>query len=210
MKFLLSGILLLSTTLSFGQKARIVSECTIVYSLTVENESTSSDMLQTLNGASKVVYIKGSKSRADLESPSYSLSIFSDTRNDTTVVLRRLGNSKYISFLTDAQRREKNKRYEGITFSPTSETKTILGYECKKMVAKLKDGSVYNVFYTPTIIPSSRQYEYQFADLPGLALEYETESEDGNTRYKFTAQKITLTPVAAAKFDIPTSGYRIL
>ena len=65
-------------------------------------------------------------------------------------------------------------------------------------------------FIPPAIIPSNREYEYQFKDLPGFALEYETNSEDGKVKYKYFAEKITLTPVLAAKFDLPKSGYRIL
>ena len=61
--------------------------------------------------------------------------------------------AKYISFLNENKRKEKNKRYEGITFAPTAETKTILGYDCKKVVAKLKDGTTYNVFYTTSNHP---------------------------------------------------------
>ncbi len=81
---------------------------------------------------------------------------------------------------------------------------------CKKVVAKLTNGSAYNVFYTPSITTSNKQYEYQFKDLPGLVLEYEEESEDGKTKIKYSATKMTLVPVPAAKFDLPKSGYRIL
>ncbi|MEJ7683983.1 MAG: hypothetical protein WKG06_40250 [Segetibacter sp.] len=77
-------------------------------------------------------------------------------------------------------------------------------------MAKLTNGSAYNVFYTPSIIPSNKEYEYQFKDLPGLVLEYEEESEDGKTKIKYSATKITLFPVPDAKFDLPKSGYRIL
>jgi GLPGLI family protein len=125
-------------------------------------------------------------------------------------VLRELGNTKYISFLDSDKRNEKNKKFEGVTFVKTDETKTILGYDCKKVIAKLKDGSTYNVYYAPAIIPSNRDFEYQFKDLPGFVLEYESEAESGKSRIKYSASKITLTPVASAKFDVPKSGYRIL
>lgn len=192
------------------QNARIVSECTIVYNLSIEDGNSSPELLQSLKGASKTVYLKGSKSRTDLVSPSYSLTIINDTKKDTTIILRELGSTKYMTFLDEAKKLEKNKKFEGITLLPTNETKTILGYECKKVVSKLKDGSTYNVYYAPSIIPSTREYEYQFKDLPGLALEYETTSEDGKMVYKFTAVKISMIPVQAARFDIPKSGYRIL
>ena len=52
------------------------------------------------------------------------------------------------------------------------------------------------------------EFEYEFKDVPGLVLEYET-VEDGK-QIKYTATKINLSPVQTSKFDIPTSGYRIL
>jgi len=196
--------------LAVAQNARVVSECTIVYNLSLEDGSASPQMVQSLNGATKVVYIKGAKSRSDLISSNYSFTILNNNKTDTSVILREIGNAKYISYLDANKRLEKNKRFEGVTFTTSNEKKTILGYECLKAVAKLSDGTLYNVFYTPLLIPSNKEYEYQFRNLPGLALEYETGSEDGKTTYKFTATKINLMPVKAAMFDIPTSGYRIL
>ena len=190
--------------------AKIISECTIVYNLSLEDANSSPELMNALNGSTKTVYIKGSKSRTDLNTSSYTLSIINDARSDSTVVLRVLGNTRYMTFLNEAKKREKNKKFEGIVFTNTGSTKTILGYECVNAVAKLQDGSTYNVFYAPSVVPSNREYEYQFKDLPGLALEYETESEDGKQKVKYTAVKIVLTPVQASKFDLPKSGYRVL
>lgn len=208
--WVLSLILSVGISIAHAQTAKLISECTVVYNLSVEDTKGSPELTQAMNGATKTLYIKGSKSRSDLVSSSYTLTSFSDTKTDTTVILRVLGNTRYMTFLTEQKRLEKNKKYEGIIFTPTSETKTILGYECKKVVAKLKDGSTYNVYFAPTIIPSNREYEYQFKDLPGFALEYETELEDGKIKFKYSAVKIILSPVQAAKFDLPKSGYRIL
>ncbi len=66
------------------------------------------------------------------------------------------------------------------------------------------------MFYTPSIIPSNKDYEYQFKDLPGFVLEYEAESENGKWKAKYIAAKITFTPVASSVFDVPKSGYRVL
>jgi hypothetical protein len=78
------------------------------------------------------------------------------------------------------------------------------------VIAKLTDGSSFNVFYTPSIIPTNLQYEYQFKDLPGFVLEYEALTEDGKSKINYSATKITLVPVPVAKFDLPKTGYRVL
>ena len=115
-----------------------------------------------------------------------------------------------MSYLSPQKKQEQNRKFEDITFTKTGETKTILGYDCMKVIAKLKDGSSYNVYYASTIIPSNLDYEYQFKNIPGFVLEYETESDDSKTKIRYTATKITLTPVPASKFELPKSGYRIL
>ncbi len=207
---LLCAAFVLHTFSAFSQTGKVITDCTITYNLTVENANSSPELIKSLNGATKTVYIKGTKSRTDLVSPSHTLTIINDTKVDTTVILREIGNTRYMTFLDEKKKIEKNRKYEGITFTPSGETKVILGYECKKVVAKLSDGAAYNVFYAPALVPSNREYEYQFKDLQGLALEYETQSDDGKMKYKFTAVKIVLTPVVAAKFDLPKSGYRIL
>jgi GLPGLI family protein len=197
-------------TKSFAQESRIISDCTIVYDVSVEDPKVAASVLKATSGTTKVVYIKGGKSRSDLETPNFKQIMIYDSKNDSTVILRELGNNKYISYLDGNKRKEKNRKYEGIKFNKTSEKKTILGYECDKVIATLADGSNYDVYYTTSIVPSITGYEYQFKDIPGFVLEYEAEFEQGKTKVKFTASKINLVPVPVAKFDVPKTGYRVL
>jgi GLPGLI family protein len=192
------------------QPAKILSECTVVYELSVQDTKGDTELKKSMDGATKTLYIKGTKVRSDLNSSSYTQTTFSDSKTDSTVVLRELGKAKYMSYLSKQKRDEQNKKFEGIVFTKTGETKAILAYECTKVVAKLKDGSTFNVYYAASIVPSNTEFEYQFRDIPGFVLEYETESEDGKTKIKYTATKISITPVPASKFDLPKSGYRIL
>jgi len=210
-KQLLALVLLIAFVYNgIAQNAKIISECTVVYEVSVDDEKADPRVLKAMAGATKVLYIKGSKTRSELISPNFQQAIIYDSKTDSTIVLREFGNSKYLSFLNEDKRNEKNKKFEGVKFTYTDETKTILGYECKKVIATLKDGSAYTMYYTPTIIPSTRDYEYQFKDLPGFVLEYEAELENRKSKVKYTATKITLTPVASVKFDVPKSGYRVL
>ncbi len=193
-----------------AQEPKLITDCTVFFNVAVEGNKVDPRVAKSMAGTTKVLYIKGSKSRSDLITPGFKQTMFADAKTDSTVILRELGNTKYISYLAESKKKEQNKKYEGIKFDNTNEKKTIIGYPCKKVVAKLADGSAYNVFYTPFITPSNKQYEYQFKDLPGLVLEYEEESEDGKTKIKYSAIKITLDPVPDAKFDLPKSGYRII
>ena len=204
------AVSIFSIHIAFAQEARQIADCIVSYEVSVQDSKADPQVVKVMSGAIKTLYIKGSKSRSDLETTGFKQTTLFDTRTDSTVILRELGNNKYISYLSASQRKEKNKKYEGILFANSPERKTILGYDCKKVVAKLANGSTYNVYYAPSIVPSNTEYEYQFKSLPGFVMEYEAESEDGKTRVKYTASKITLTPVPNARFDIPRSGYRVL
>ena len=207
---ILFASLLLNGAFAQRQDQKIVSECTVDYSVAVENTKEDSAFIKSMSATTRTLYIKGTKSRSDLETPNFKQSIIFDSKTDSSIILRELGNTKYISYLDGNGRKEKNRKYEGIKFGATTDRKTILGYECNKVIATLSDGSTYEVYYTSSILPSAGDYEYQFKDLPGLVLEYEATFERGNTKVRFTAQKITLVPVPVAKFDIPKSGYRVL
>lgn len=212
MKKIFAGIILIlfGCFTTVAQEAKLISDCTVFFDVVAEGSKSDPQVVKSLEGTTKVLYIKGTKSRSDLITHSFKQTTLTDSKTDSIILLRELGTTKYISYLNGSRMREQNKKYEGIQFNSTSDKKTILGYECKKVVAKLADGSSYNVFYTPSITTPNKQYEYQFKNLPGLVLEYEEESEDSKTRIKYTASKISLLLVPAAMFNVPKSGYRVL
>lgn len=195
---------------TFAQETKIISDCTVNFDVAVQDAKANAAVLKTMFGTTKIVYIKGTRSRSDLETPNFRQTMIYDSKSDSTIILRELGNTRYISYLDGNKRKEKNKKYEGMKFTKTNEKKTILGYDCSKVIANLADGSAFNVYYTPAIVPSTTEYEYQFRDLPGFVLEYEAEFEHGKTKVTFTASKISLVPVPVAKFDVPKTGYRVL
>jgi len=201
---------LLTGTSVYAQEQKTVSDCTVTYHIDIQGAKADPALLKAMSSTERTLYIKGTKSRSELQTPNFMQAIIYDAKTDSCVVLRELGNTKYISFLDGESRRQKNQKYEGMKFTSTGENKTVLGYECKKVVASLADGSSFEVYYTPSIVPSVVGYEYQFKDLPGLVLEYEAAFEKGNTKVRFTASNINYTPVPVAKFDVPKTGYRVL
>jgi len=203
-------LLFLSSYTCIAQSGKVKSDCTVSFDVKVQDNNADPQITKAMLGATKVLYIKGSRSRNDLITPGFKQITLIDAKSDTAVILRELGNTKYLTYLYGDKRRDQNKRYAGIEFDDTGEKKTILGYDCKKVTAKLANGSTYSIFYTTTLTPSNTIYEYQFKDLKGLVLEYEGDSTDGKTKIKYIATKITLLPVPNAMFDLPKSGYRIL
>jgi GLPGLI family protein len=187
---------------------RIVAECTVTYSLSTD-EGNDKDWIETLKSSTKTVYIKGFNSRSDLVSPAFTQSVFFDKSNGTAVVLRILGNNKFITRLDTSGWHQLNRKFDEAVLTMDDEKKTILGYECKKASLQLKDGNSFTLYYTMAILPSVREFEYQFKNIPGFVLEYETSEKDGK-KVHYTATKINLNPVSTSKFEIPNSGYRVL
>ncbi|TKK67003.1 GLPGLI family protein [Ilyomonas limi] len=199
-RYYLLFFFLIITSFVFAQPAKTIGECTITYTIKIANDT---------GDAIKTLYIKGKKTRSEVESPSFTQTIIYDNKTGEATILRELNGEKYLSTFNAAQWKEKNKMWEGLKVKLTNESKTILGYNCKKAVAATKTGRSFVMYYTTAFAPSASENPYQFKNIPGLILEYESETGEGKN-IMFKATKINFSPVPAAKFEIPTSGYRIL
>ncbi|MFT3936051.1 MAG: hypothetical protein QM726_20640 [Chitinophagaceae bacterium] len=185
-----------------------VSELTLVYDAVITTGDNQPKLADAFDGATTTVYIKGSMSRSEMNSALASFTSIHDAKTGGTVVMQEISGQKLLIRMTAENWKDKNKRYDGISFSNTSETKNIAGYKCIKAVATMKDGATFTVYYTKEIIPDNSEYDVQFKNLEGLPLEYEL--TQGNLKIKYTVSKINLNPVPASKFDIPKTGYREL
>ena len=203
---LLLLLLQLGSAPIFSQKK--VAELTLVYDATISTGDSQPKLADAFDGATTTVYIKGTMSRSEMTSALASFTSIHDAKTGAAVVLQEISGQKLLIHMTAENWKDKNKRYQGISFANTSETKTIAGYKCIKAVATMKDGSAFTVYYTKDIIPENSEYNEQFKNLEGLPLEYEL--SQGALKIKYTVSKINMNPVPASKFDIPKSGYREL
>ncbi len=194
--------LLLFISVKINAQQRTVAECTVNYTITTDSASSS------MKGTTKTVYIKGNDARTDVISSAFSQTTFYDKASGNVVVLREIGNNKIMTKLSKTQWIEKNKKFDDATVELVGDTKVILGYECKKAIIKTTDNTSITVYYATAIVPSVKEFEYQFKNIPGFVLEYQMEEVGKNIKY--TASKISLSPVSSSKFDVPVTGYRLL
>lgn len=199
-------IFLFNTLCLSAQK--IISEGSLIYNISVQTGSQEPKMADMLDGAATTIYLKGNQSRSEMISGLGSEVTIHDATKGTGTVLKDYSGQKLMITLTKEDWIKKNRKYEGLSFDSTKETAVIAGYNCKKVIALLKDGTSFVVYYTPDLIVANKDYEYPFKTLPGLATQYEWQS--GKTVFKYTLSKVSFDPVPASKFDIPKSGYRIL
>ncbi|HEV7621172.1 MAG TPA: DUF4412 domain-containing protein [Flavisolibacter sp.] len=198
---------LLAVYSAYAQKK--FTEGTIFYDIVINTGSQKPQNADFFDGATSVVYLKGNKSRTEMISSLGTQATIIDEENNSIVILKEFGAQKYMIKLTSSDWKDANKKYEGVkfTFSP-DENKTILGYNCKKAIGKLEDGTTFTVWYTPDLLLENKDFQYANRNLPGLAMEYETNM--GNTKVTYTVSKISFSPVSASKFDLPKSGFRVM
>lgn len=205
-KILLVSVTLLLATMTEAQKK--VAELMLVYETSITTGDSQPKLADAFDGATTTIYVKGNMSRSEMSSALASFTSIHDSRTGTAVILQEISGQKLLIRMTAENWKEKNRRYENISFVSTNETKTIAGYKCIKATATMKDGSVFTVYYTKEIIPENAGYSAEFSNLDGLPLEYEL--TQGSLKIKYTVSKINMNPVPASKFDIPKSGYREL
>ena len=181
-----------------------ISELTLVYDYSVTVEG--GNKLQGVGNASHTIYIKGNKSRSEMTNQLFSSTSIYDANTGFGVILKELSGQKLLIRMNPDNWSEKNQMYDGIVFKSTGETKVIAGYNCIKATGQTSAGAVVTVYYTKELVPENKQYDPLFKTLAGLPLEYEL--TNGNVKISYRFSKMSLNPVPASKFDIPSSGYR--
>jgi len=191
---------------AFSQKN--FSEGSIVYNVIVNTNDPNPKLADGFDGATNTIYIKGKFSRSELVSVFGTQSTIIDGKTGNVEVLKEYGDKKYMISMTPADWTEANQKYDSVTFTYENEYKTIAGYNCQKAIGKLKNGETFIVYFTSDLLPENQNFQYSNKNLPGLALEYE--SNLGKNKVIFSASKISFDPVPASKFDIPKTGFRVM
>ena len=195
--------------IGFSTKAqKKFTEGTISYDIVINTGTARPQAADFLDGATSNVYVKGNKSRTEMISSLGTQATVIDGASNTITILKEYGDQKYLIQLNPTEWKDANKKYEGVDFVISNETKNIIGYNCKKAVGKLSDGNTFTVWFTPDLLPENNEYQTANKNLPGLAMQYETAM--GNLNVVYTVSKISFAPVPISKFDLPKSGYRIM
>lgn len=206
MKFSFLIVLLSLSLFTFAQKR--FSEGIINYDIIIKTGSDKPQAADFFDGATSTVFLKGAKSRIEMVSALGTQATIMDETKNAVNIIKEYGEQKYLIQLTPANWKDANKKYDGVTFAYINESKKVNGYNCKKAIGKLSDGTTFTVWYTPDLVPENRNFQPVNASLPGLAMEYE--ASIGNLNVTYTVSKISFSPVPAAKFDLPKAGYRII
>ncbi|ANI88289.1 hypothetical protein A9P82_02600 [Arachidicoccus ginsenosidimutans] len=199
-------ILIFCSCLYRGYAQKIIGDCTITYKVSAKEDSANSN---TIKNAYKKFYVRGGLSLTEINFENYQQSTICNQNGDNVYILYHVGGQKYLSVLSKEAWAKQYEKYKDIKLQTLNETRSILGYECKKAIATLKDGTKISLYYTPELKTNVPENPYEFDNINGLVLKYEAEIRN---KYKitYTASSIDFNPVPATKFIIPKEGYRIL
>jgi GLPGLI family protein len=204
--FLVLAVSLISAKDVVAQKR--LTEATISYDIVINTNNTTPQAADLLDGATSVIYLKGNSSRSEMVSSLGTQSTIVDGKTGHVTVLKDYGEQKYMINLTQANWKESNKKYEGVTFTYVDEFKTIAGYNCQKAIGRLTDSSTFTVYFTKDLVPVNKDFQYLNKNLPGLAMEYEASL--GKMKVTYTVASVNFNPVPQIKFDLPKAGYRVM
>src|ERR1700730_17575461 len=89
------------------------TEGTIYYDIVINTGDAKPKIADMFDGATSIVYIKGSKSRSEMVSSLGTQSTIIDSKTGSVIILKEYGEQKYLIQMTQENWREANKKYEG-------------------------------------------------------------------------------------------------
>ena len=151
------------------------------------------------------ISIKGNKSRIDKSSGMGNQTIITNYSEKNRVVLIDIMGQKLAIKETTAEIQKENEKDPIGKIEITSETKTIVGYLCKKaIVTTEQDGekTVYEAWFTSELGSKDINFDRSiFKDIDGLLMEFSTK-EDGNLQ-KLNVTGIEKKSISDKDFEIP-------
>ncbi|MEY3178774.1 MAG: hypothetical protein RJB42_1015 [Bacteroidota bacterium] len=184
-----------------GQKR--LSEGSISYSvLTFQDNQRIGDSLTAQH------FFKGAHTRTDLIGGMGKTTTLYDSREAIGAIVRDFGSQRILIPLDASAWSDKNAWYNPDSIVYINEQQTVLNFPCSKASINLSNGDFMHVWYTTAVVLDNKDTEFQMGELPGLVLSYEYQK--GTTKVVYTGINLNFDPVPIQRFDIPSSGYRIL
>ena len=199
-------LLFLLPTVLFAQKQ--LTEGTINYNISIKSSKAEAPIANSFSGAQLTLFVRPTISRTEMNSSLGTESTVYDNKLNKGFILKEYSGQKLMITTTKDNWAQKNQWNDNLKFTIDNTITVIDGYNCKKASATTQDGKNFEVYFTPDIVIANKQYNNSFDQLPGLPVQYELQS--GNLIFKYSLSKINYDAVAAAKFEAPKSGFRVM
>ena len=179
-------------------QTKVVGECAITYDI----HQIASNGDTSLIGQ-KHVFIKGNSCKTIIKTPQLSQTLIFNTQQDTAIILKELGLNKFLQYILYASMQPVNL----VASKKNGATTTILNYPCETITLSWANGTSMEVTYTTVIVPTVTVYEQAFKEIPGLVLNYQLTTKEGN-RILYSATKVDLSPITLNVFEVNKNNYQ--
>jgi len=182
---------------SYGQDF----EGTILYEISYENLPEEMKAMLPEENLQSMVYIKGTKTKTEMDMMGTKMIMISDTETNTTTSYTDVMGQKIKS--TSAMDENEDLDIDLVA----GETKSIAGYECKKAIIKQADSPDIEVYYSEDIKSSAfLSSQSQFKKLNGIPLEYQIQQEKMTMIY--SAKKVERKSISSEVLNPPEGDYK--
>lgn len=207
--FTLVAVFFVSLIISYQTVAqKVLTDGMLKYDISIESANGEKQISGSLNGATLSVYLTKDKSRSDmLSTPGTETTVY-DNKSGRGFILKEYSGQKLMITTTADNWAQKNHVNSNLNFEVQAGITNIVGYNCKKAVAKSENGKTYTVYYDPSIVIANKQYNNAFSQLPGLPVQYELSS--GNLLFKYTLTGMNMDILSGIKFEAPKAGFRVM
>ena len=179
-------------------QTKVVGECAITYDI----HQIASNGDTSLVGQ-KQIFIKGNSCKTILKTPQLTQTLIFNTQQDTAVILKEVGLNKFLQYILYTSINPVNL----VTAKKNDFISSILNYPCASITLSLANGTLMEVTYTTAILPTVTVYEQAFKEIPGLVLNYQLTTKEGN-RILYSATKVDLSPITLNVFEVNKNNYQ--
>jgi GLPGLI family protein len=201
------ALILLLGSLSLPVMAQRPLKGRIIYKISYPGSNVDLAELQQLPDKA-VVFTKKNQVRTELSGQTaglYQVKI-SDADSKNISTLMEIQKEKYVIKRSFPEIQNALRNMPQPEFEFTNDTKMIMGYTCKKAIARVTDmfGVEHQsiIYYTTEIPGAAFNFDNPYTEIPGLMLEYEIRVGQLNIRYEAQSLKKKVF-VANRRFDVP-------
>ncbi len=184
--------------LQLQAQTKIVGECAITYDIHQISKTGDTILL-----GQKQIFIKGNSCKTILKTPQLTQTLIFNTQQDTAIILKEIGLNKMLQYILYTS----INPVKLVSAKKNSFISTILNYPCASITLTWADGNTMEVVYTTDILPTVTVYEQAFKEIPGLVLNYQLTTKEGN-RILYSATKVDLSPITLNVFEVNKNNYQ--
>jgi hypothetical protein len=179
-------------------QTKVVGECAITYD--IQQISMKGD---TSSVGQKQIFIKGNSCKTILKTPQLTQTIIFNIQQDTAIILKEIGLNHFLQYIQYSSINPVNL----VASKKNGVNSTLLSYPCESITLSWADGTTMEVTYTTVIIPTVTVYEKAFKEIPGLVLQYQLTTKEGN-KILYNATKVDLSPITLNVFEVNKANYQ--